>query len=376
MRRLVRVSFLVLVLVLVIGSVYIYEDRPAEVEPTGVVKEEPGFEPVTLVAVGDVMLARKVNRLMAVQGDTYPFARLGEEFEDADITFGNLESPLSVRGKALPGKGICFRARPEMAGELARQGFDVLSIANNHALDYDATAFLDTRDALRGAGIKPVGGGANIGEARQLVVLERKGLRLGFLAYTDMADLFFHPQYPRRFRATPDLAGVAPLVEEDIKEDIAANRDKVDILIVSLHWGTEYSQVPTAEQRRMARELVDTGADIILGHHPHVLQGIEVYKDGLIAYSLGNFIFDQDHKLITRQGLMLKVQLSPQGVEEVVVYPIFIEQSQPRTVSGDQAQSILGQVVNLSADLGTILKIDGEKATTKPPVEPVPEARE
>ena len=341
---------------------------------------EPAFRPqsIEMVAAGDVMLARKVERLIASQGEGYPFARLGDSLKAADLLFANLESPLSERGRPLPGKGICFRARPSMAAELARQGFDVLSIANNHALDYDIPAFEDTLRLLGEVGIRTVGGGGNITEARNPVIVEEQGIKIAFLAYTEMADIYFHPKYQRRFRATQDLPGVAPLVEADVKEDIAAVRDKVDVLVLSLHWGTEYSDRPSDEQRRLAREFIDAGADIILGHHPHVIQGVERYGSGIIAYSLGNFIFDQNQKLATKQGMLLRFKVSRGGVEKVTVLPVFISESQPVVACGEEGKPILERIRALSQDLGTKLTLDENQAVlllnsqeaTAMPVEP------
>lgn len=363
MKRVVWAASLALVVVLGFGIAIDSEFQQLGMEPTGVFEETVESGPVRLVAVGDVMLARKVQGLAAAYGDDYPFARLGRELQQADIAFGNLESPLSYQGQALPGKGICFRARPSMASQLVRQGFDVLSIANNHALDYDVPAFLDTGRFLREAGIQPVGGGRNIEEARRMTVLERNGLRVGFLAYTEMADIYFDPGY-RSFRATGELAGVAPLVEKEVSDDIKAARNQVGTLVVSLHWGTEYSSRPTAEQRRMAHRFIDDGADIILGHHPHVLQGVERYKGGLIAYSLGNFVFDQNQRTDTRQGLMLRVTLPGAGVGDAEILPVFIKASQPALVTGEQARAIVTRVCGLSRELGTNLIVNGDKAVS------------
>ncbi|ADI01424.1 MAG TPA: CapA family protein [Syntrophothermus lipocalidus] len=375
MKRGCRLVLLIMFLVTMAGC---KEAQP--VSGTGTDVPKGIFQPKTgeMLAVGDVMLARKVERLIASQGEGYPFARLGDSLKAADLVFGNLESPLSERGRPLPGKGICFRARPSMAAELARRGFDVLSIANNHALDYDTPAFEDTLRLLGEAGIRTVGGGGNITEARSPVILEEQGLKIAFLAYTEMADIYFHPKYQRRFQATQDVGGVAPLVEADVKEDIAAVRDKVDILVLSLHWGTEYSDRPTDEQRRLAREFIDAGADIILGHHPHVIQGVERYGRGIIAYSLGNFIFDQNQKLATKQGMMLRFKVSRGGVEEVTVLPVFINESQPVVASGEEGKPILERISALSQDLGTkltlnedraVVTLNPEKATTMP-IEP------
>lgn len=308
---------------------------------------------VHLMAVGDVMLARKVNRLTATEGLDYPFRAVLNPLRRADITFGNLESPLSNRGFAMPGKGICFRARPEMAGILADTGFDVMSVANNHALDYDADAFLDTMQLLEENKIKPVGGGRNLTEARQPVIIEKNGVKIGVLAYTIFADIIFSHQYPRRFEATDTVCGVAPLVEAMVLEDVKALDSRVDYTIVSLHWGVEYSSVPAAQQRELAHKIIDQGGDIVLGHHPHIIQGFERYKNGLIAYSLGNFVFDQNQHVFTRQGLMLDLWLTKKELRSICAYPVFIAQSQPYIMTGTEAAALLAHVNDLTRRLDT-----------------------
>ncbi|GAW92404.1 CapA family protein [Calderihabitans maritimus] len=319
-------------------------------------------ETVQLLAVGDVMLARKVGRLMEEKGLYYPFAKIAARLQSADLTFGNLESPISDRGFPLPRKGIWFRARPETVRALVYSGFDVMSLANNHALDYESPALLQTIEILARNGIASVGAGENLMQARKSVVKTVNGVRVGFLAYSDMADLIWDWNYPRSMRATEERPGIAPLDEKIILEDIAELRKKVDIVVVSLHWGEEYSDYPTAGQRRLARRLIDAGAHLIIGHHPHTLQGLEVYRHGLIAYSLGNFVFDQNWSLETRQGLILDLVLTPLGIREARIMPIFIHQSQPRIASGEQGQAILEKTVRLSRQLGTRLILQENEA--------------
>ncbi len=316
------------------------------------VVKEPSYN-VSLLAVGDVMLARKVDRLMRANGDNYPFEKVAPYLRAADITFGNLESPLSDRGTPMPGKGIQFRARPEMAFRLDDAGFDVLSLGNNHSFDYDEPAFLDTMESLRRVGIEPVGGGTNIAEARKPVIIEKNGIKVGFLAYTIYADIYFDAQYRRAFQATAGQSGVVPLQQDLILEDLALLKPQVDISILSLHWGTEYNVIPDPSQRDLARALVEGGADVILGHHPHVIQGLEKYQGSLIAYSLGNFIFDQNQSVKTRQGLMLQLELTRDRVGAVVVQPVFIEQSQPYLMQGLESDELLTHLQNLNRQLGT-----------------------
>lgn len=311
-------------------------------------------ESVSLVAVGDVMLSRGVGSTIARQGLDYPLNRVRTLLAQADITFGNLESPISSVGSPLPGKGIWFRAKPETVGMLVDSGFDIMSIANNHALDYDAPAFLETIQLLRSQGIEPVGGGQNIQEALTPVIADVNGVKIGFLAFSDMADIFWSRAYPRRLKATEEIAGIAPLDKQLIIESVSDLKDRVDVVVVSLHWGNEYTDEPLEAQRKLAYSLIDHGVDLIIGHHPHTLQGIEVYKHGVIAYSLGNFLFDQRPEK-TRQGLILAAEITKLGVKKARLLPVLIEAAQPQVVTGVEGEEILGRVMRLSGRLGTLL---------------------
>lgn len=315
----------------------------------------------TLVAVGDVWLSRKVGKLIASYGEEYPIVNIKLALREADLAFANLETPISNRGQALPGKGICFRADPATMTTLTEAGFDILNLANNHSVDYDSPALLDTIELLNQVGIKTVGAGANITEARRPQILEVNGLKVGFLAYSEMADLFFSYQYPRRFQATETVPGVAPLILKEIQVDVQQLRPQVDVLIVSLHWGVEYTELPTPEQRKLAHALIDSGVDAIIGHHPHVFQAVEVYQGKPIAYSLGNFITDQNFSFPTREALLLKLQLDRQGVAGVTILPVFIPESQPVVLKDTHGQQILEKLQNLSRKLDTELLITGEQ---------------
>ena len=138
-------------------------------------------------------------------------------------------------------------------------------------------------------------------------------LYTSYLAYSEMADIYWDTSYKRTLKATDSVAGISPLYKENVLEDIAAVRDEVDVVILTLHWGIEYQHLPESYQSQMAKDFIDAGADVIIGHHPHCIQGVETYHGGLIFYSLGNFIFDQDWSLQTRQGLALELELTPLG---------------------------------------------------------------
>ena len=341
----VLIGILAYALVLPEGNVPVTTvDRPDQEEPT-----------LILNAVGDVMLARQVSKAITRNNLTYPFQEAGSFLAGADLTFANLESPVASGGERLPGKGIWFRAKPETVTCLTGAGIDVVSLANNHVLDYGSPALLETIQYLSAAGIRPVGAGQTITEARLPVIIEEKGVKVAFLAYSDMADIVWSYAHPRSLRATASLPGVAPLVPEEILADIDLAGLKADVVIISLHWGNEYQEVPTVQQRQLAHTLIDRGASIIIGHHPHVFQGIEVYGRGLIAYSLGNFLFDQDWSEATREGLLMQIKLTKAGWQEARVFPVQITACQPHLLTGIPAKKLINKVNLLSAKIGTEL---------------------
>ena len=355
-----RIFWLGTVIVVFFGLYLWLSDFFAESKPETVIKpveeEEVIVEPETeiiLLAVGDIMLARKVERLMSEYGREYPFLEVESRLNQADLTFGNLECAVSTRGTPLPGKGIWLRANPEVMPQLKECGFDVLSIANNHSLDYDAEAFLDTLKWLREFNIAPVGGGEDIIASRTPFITTVNDIRIGFLAYTEMADMFWSYDYPRKLKATESQPGVAPFEYDIIIEDVKSLKEQVDLLVLSLHWGTEYSLSPTEIQRQQARGLVDAGADVIVGHHPHVVQGVEIYNKGIIAYSLGNFIFDQNWLQHTREGLVMEIKLKSSGISEVKLLPVIIRESQPRFEQEEWAKKLADSVCQYSSALGT-----------------------
>lgn len=251
--------------------------------------------PVRLVAVGDLMLGTSVKRLMARFGPRYPFRRYRELLGGADLAFGNLETPLSDRGEPTPGKSpeslrnrtnFLFRAPPAAAEGLAWAGFDVLSVANNHTMDYGPTALRDTLAALRESGLAAAGAGENLDRAVAPVYLERQGQRVALFAISDVL--------PRFSVAGEHAPGQAPArgawFERVMPAAVAAARREADWVLVSVHWGREGFTGATPRQRRLGRRLIDWGADVVIGHHTHCLGPIERYRGGLIHYSLGNFV--------------------------------------------------------------------------------------
>ena len=240
------------------------------------------------------------------------FTLVSPTLREADILFGQLETPFSERGAPqmfmLPG---CLRAHPKNVHALAYAGFDVVSFASNHTLDWGEEALFDTIDLLKKNGIAIIGAGNNIDEARQPAIIERKGTKIAFLAYNSVL--------PRGYEAWPDKAGCVPLRAatfyeqvdwqpgtppriisfankddlEAMKNDIKAVRPLTDVVVMSIHWGVHFTPALIATyQKEIAYAAIDAGVDLVLGHHAHILKGIEAYKGKVIFYSLCNFAFD------------------------------------------------------------------------------------
>jgi poly-gamma-glutamate synthesis protein (capsule biosynthesis protein) len=186
---------------------------------------------------------------------------------------------------------------------LKNAGLDIVSFANNHVGDWGRTAFDDTRRRLDGAGILYTGSGDNKADAEQPTIIEKDGIKIGFLGFTDVG--------PEWLAATENQSGVLLANDPDIANIIKNASMQVDVLITSFHWGIEYSE-HNARQTALAHTAIDNGAKLVIGHHPHVIEATENYKDGLIAYSLGNFIFDQYFSAETMKGMILKVTLDTQ----------------------------------------------------------------
>ena len=252
---------------------------------------------IDLLFVGDIMLSRSVGAMIARQSDpTYPFHEIAEQVQNADIAFGNLEGPISGRGTNR-GSIYSFRADPAAVAGLRFAGFDVLSLANNHIFDWGPEALRDTVNFLSQSGIHAVGAGANREAANRSGMLTARNNNVAFLAYTTL--------YPKSLEAGTSSPGISSFEMEKVRETIRALRDEADVIVVSLHWGEEYRTTSTIAQQGIAQALIDAGADLVVGHHPHVMQEIERYKHGWIAYSLGNFVFDQNFSEETMRGLTL-----------------------------------------------------------------------
>jgi poly-gamma-glutamate synthesis protein (capsule biosynthesis protein) len=293
---------------------------------------------VVLFFGGDVTLADHFENHVGDNLD-YAFSKM-KWFADADISMINLENPLTERGEPID-KKFTFRARPAYAKMLKNAGIDIVTLANNHMYDFGSVGLDDTVDRLMQENIYFVGAGRNIYEARHPVIFYIKGLRIAYFGY------YGTHKHSESFPAREDSSGTALRQLPFIKEDIEKYRDAVDFIVINFHWGTEKAEYPAADQIEFAHQVIEYGADLIVGHHPHVLQGIEKYKSKVIAYSLGNFIFGGNSRK-TYDTAVLKIELEKGKDIKASVIPIEVNYWQPHMLQGEKGLSIITYVMKIS----------------------------
>jgi poly-gamma-glutamate synthesis protein (capsule biosynthesis protein) len=291
------------------------------------------------MAVGDIMLGWEVGRRILDKGPASPWSRVQDYLDRADLVVGNLECVISIGGDPWPGKRIHLRAPSRAADSLAAAGFDVVSVANNHALDFGLVAFADTLQALDTNSVLHVGGGANENAARAPVVITRNGLRIAFLAY--VLPFASRPSFStREWAAGANRAGLALGTPAAVRQDVASARQRADVVVVMVHGGTEYRSRPIAAQRNIAQAALDAGASLVLGAHPHVLQGYARRGNTLVAFSLGNFVFAR-FEGAANDTAILDVTLTPNGVAAASWIPLVIEGGVPRPAVGEEIDRVM-----------------------------------
>jgi poly-gamma-glutamate capsule biosynthesis protein CapA/YwtB (metallophosphatase superfamily) len=277
--------------------------------------------PVLLAAVGDINLGDGPGALIDSFGPRYPWTGVARALRSADVAFGNLECAVSTRGSPVP-KQFNFRGRPSALRAVAGYaGFDVLNLANNHTGDYGTQALLDTVRNVRRFGMQAVGAGGSLASAARPRVVERLGLRIAFVGYSNIL--------PAAFYAGPTRAGTQPATTQLIAAGVRSAKRRADVVIATFHWGVERSPSPDPRQRAFAQTAFAAGADAVIGAHPHVLQPIERPGAGrLVAYSLGNFVFGAASQATASTGI-LRVKLSARGVEGYRLQPATIRAARP-----------------------------------------------
>ena len=276
---------------------------------------------VVLAAVGDINLGNGPGAVMALRGFRHPWTSVAPRLRAADIAFGNLECAVSTRGAPVP-KEFNFRGPPAALRVMARfAGFDVLNLANNHAGDYGTAALLDTVKYVRRFGMTPVGAGRSLAAAAKPRIIQRLGLRIAFVGFSNIL--------PSSFFAGPGRAGTQPATTQLIDAGVRRAGRKADVVIATFHWGVERATTEDARQRAFAATALRAGADAVIGAHPHVLQPVRRNGSRLVAYSLGNFVFGAGSSVTARTGI-LRLKLSAGGIEGARLAPAVIEGTRPR----------------------------------------------
>lgn len=309
--------FLVIFAVLLFSSLLFFkffEKQNVVLKPEVVVEQvkQESSATVTLMFVGDIMLSRGVEYVAPRYKDPlFPFQNIATITQSADLTIGNLETPITKKVPYMVPYSLVFNSNPKYIERLQKAGFDILSSANNHSMDKGESGLVETMNYVKGVGMDSLGAGE---DCHQGIMREMKGIRLGFLAYS-------YTGYNSGGHVPSEL--VCDWNDfEKVKADVLSLKQKVDHVIVLPHTGIEYATEPTEKDKQKMQELIDLGASAIVGAHPHVVQSVDNYKDGVIAYSLGNFVFDNQENPATEKGLILELVFDKQKILAAKKLPI------------------------------------------------------
>ncbi|UOG47502.1 CapA family protein [Leptospira noguchii] len=319
-------------------------------------------ELLKLLAGGDVMFNWGIRDTIRKHGEIAPVEGLRSLFNEADFRMINLETPVVASKTEESKKAYIFTAHEKDLNSLKYLGVDMVFLGNNHSFDHGQQGMNETLDILNKNNILFVGAGKKLPEVLEPLNLNLKGSDLRIHSVTAIAEQAHY--------ATSTRSGVAPFLFPSLKatfieKTILPKNYPTSIRIVSLHWGVEYSPFPTSDQRKIARALIDSGVKIVIGHHPHIPQGVEVYKEGVILYSLGNLIFGSRNSYLNH-NLIALLHIRRNRLERVELVPIFgkfqKEDHKIRPVTGSEAREFLHEISVLSAELGTKLRVEGDRA--------------
>ncbi|MBS4190477.1 CapA family protein [Bacillus sp. FJAT-49705] len=316
----------ILILSLVITT---WMGRTEEVENVEPLKDQK----LTMTMVGDVMLGRHVEEVIKQHGADYLFRYVKPYFDNSEYVSGNLATPIlkdEVSNYSEADKSIHLHTDSSAIQAVKNAGFTVMNLANNHVMDYKEKGLLDTLDTFESSNMDYVGAGKNRKDAKeQINYQDVNGVRVATLGFTD--------EFVSGDIATKEQGGVLSANPDVFFEMIAKAKDpkqgNADLVVVNVHWGQEYDTDTSPRQKALAKAMVDAGADIIIGHHPHVLQSFDIYKQGVIFYSLGNFVFDQGWTR-TKDTAMVQYNLEDNGKATIDVVPLQIEEATPRPATG------------------------------------------
>lgn len=340
MKRIIAILF---VLIFIISSLSI-AGADINVENTNLV----------ISLAGDVCLDGALKNHIGKYGINYPWTKVSSYFTEDDLTIVNLETSVTTGGKKWPNKQFNFRSNPNSIDGMVKSGVEVATLANNHVLDYGYEGLLDTLKTLDSYNIKYTGAGKNKKDAISGIIVEEKGVKIGILAFSRIIP-------DVKWYATKNRAGLVsgydPYVNEMTKR-IAEMKKEADIVILSIHWGVERSTTPRKQEINLAKKAIDSGADIVVGHHPHVLQGIQVYKGKPIFYSLGNFVFNSGSKAGTNT-MIGQVKIENKKIQGINIIPCKIVNSRPIPLEGKDKLAAINNINKLSKNFGSKLDKDG-----------------
>jgi poly-gamma-glutamate synthesis protein (capsule biosynthesis protein) len=326
-------------------------------EETAVPKQEEKKEDQLLFHfAGDTMFSGRVAEKLKIEGNDFPFQHVSSIFQNDDLSVLNLESPITTRGTNAEDKQYVFESSPDITPYMAKAGIDVVNLANNHILDKGKDGLLDTFSHLDDNKISYIGAGKNKKSAYTPIYVERKGVKIALLGFSRVLPKM-------EWAAGKFSPGVAEMYNPKLAlEAVEEARKEAKLVIVVTHWGRERVTKLQDHQKDLAHALVDAGADLVVGSHPHVLQGIEQYKGKWIAYSLGNFIFTKSKTVETWETAVLQVKANKDGILSAKLIPYVTGIGQPIPMEAEQAQKMFKRVEGLSP--GVTITSEGEVQST------------
>lgn len=323
---------------------------------------------VTIAGVGDVYLGDKLKEFINKYGMDYPFKKVKNVLDAADLVVANLEAPFTSSKKKYTTKTYYLKSIPAYVESLKLSGIDIVTLANNHIMDYGKEGLINTINVLKKANIGYVGAGLSITEASKPYIIEVNGIKCAFLSFGAI--------YPTKFYANRKKPGIAPSDESFLIETISGAKKNADLIVVSFHWGKELEVQPDYYQVHLAHTAIESGANLVLGHHPHVLQGIEYYLNGAICYSLGNFVFASLSEKVKRSIILHATFEKNEGqifLSKLRITPISVDNKkelfQPRILKDKDAKDALEEISKLIKTRGTNLHVEADIGI----LEPMPE---
>lgn len=299
---------------------------PIEIEIENPVEKVEEHKPIktTISLVGDILMDGSVRTQIDKNGVEYPLDKVKNYFLDDHVTIGNLETSITYREEKWPEKKFNFKSDSKNLKAMKDSGIDIVTLANNHSLDYGYDGFIDTLNYIDKHELKRAGGGKNKEEALAGTIVEVNNIKIGVLSFSRVVPTVDWYATTKR----PGIVGAYDGHIKEVIEQINIMKENTDLIVVSIHWGVEGSNHPRVEEINLAKKLIDNGADIIMGHHPHVLQGIEIYNSKPIFYSLGNFIFTSKGEN-ARNTVIAQVNLIDKEIDNIKLIPTTIVNGQP-----------------------------------------------